>query len=128
MSTVLLIVHLLICVALIGSVMLQRSEGGALGMGGGGGGGGGLLSGRGAATALTRATSLLGAAFFITSISLSLLAGAGAQQRSVFDRVDEPAPEADAPTEDPFPGLDLSGLGEETPDADASLSAPTGED
>ena len=72
MATVLLIVHLMIALALIGVVLLQRSEGGALGIGGGGGGG--FMTGRGAANFLTRATAGLAAAFFFTSLVLTLIA------------------------------------------------------
>ena len=73
MATVLLIIHVMIALALIGVVLLQRSEGGALGMGGGGGGGG-FMTGRGAANFLTRVTAGLAAAFFTTSLILSLVA------------------------------------------------------
>ena len=72
MENVLLVVHILTCIALIGVVLLQRSEGGALGIGGGGGGG--LMSGRGAASALTRVTMILAAVFFATSLVLTTLA------------------------------------------------------
>ena len=71
MITVLLILHLMIAASLVGVVLLQRSEGGALGIGGGGGG---FMSGRGAANFLTRVTAGLAAAFFATSMLLTLLA------------------------------------------------------
>ena len=97
MESILLIVHLMIALALVGTVLLQRSEGGALGMGGGGGGGGmgGMMSGRGAASALTRTTAILAAAFFATSIALSLISGTGGGS-SVLDRIDSQT-DADAP-------------------------------
>ena len=63
MQAVLLIIQLIVSVALIGVVLLQRSEGGALGMGGGGAGLGGLFSPRGAADTLTRTTAILAIAF-----------------------------------------------------------------
>lgn len=72
MENVLLVVHILACIALIVVVLLQRSEGGALGIGGGGGGG--LMSGRGAASALTRVTMGLAALFFVTSLVLTTIA------------------------------------------------------
>ena len=90
MITVLLIVHLMIALALVGVVLLQRSEGGALGIGGGGGG---FMTGRGAANFLTRVTAGLAAAFFVTSLGLTLLATRPAGTRSIFDT---PAP-ASAP-------------------------------
>lgn len=93
MATVLLVVHLMIASALVGVVLLQKSEGGALGIGGGGGGG--FLTGRGTANLLTRATAMLAAAFFATSIALSILAKQNSQQGSVFDG--RAAPAAGAP-------------------------------
>ena len=74
METVLLVVHLIVALALIGVVLLQRSEGGALGIGGGGGGGGNLFSARGVGNALTRTTAYLAVGFFLTSIALTVIA------------------------------------------------------
>lgn len=73
MHTTIIVIHLLIVLALIGVVLLQRSEGGALGIGGGGGGG--FMNSRGTANVLTRATALLATGFFLTSLLLSILAG-----------------------------------------------------
>lgn len=73
MQSVLIVIHLMIVVALVGVVLLQRSEGGALGIGGGGSGN--FMSARGAANALTRTTAILAAAFFATSIGLGILSG-----------------------------------------------------
>lgn len=84
METVLIVLHLMIVVALVGTVLLQRSEGGALGIGGGGGG---LMTGRGAANALTRASAILAAAFFATSIALTLLANQRTSQPSILEGV-----------------------------------------
>ena len=72
MENVLLVVHILACIGLIGVVLLQKSEGGALGMGGGGGGG--LMSGRGAASALSRTTMILAGVFMLTSLTLTTIA------------------------------------------------------
>jgi len=83
MITVILTVHVLIVLALIGIVLLQRSEGGALGMGGGGSGGG-FMTSRGAANALTRTTSVLAALFFATSISLAIFADRGEQDADII--------------------------------------------
>jgi preprotein translocase subunit SecG len=74
MQAVLLVIQLLVSIALIGVVLLQRSEGGALGMGGGGSGLGGLFSPRGAADTLTRTTAILAICFFLSSLGLTLLA------------------------------------------------------
>ena len=85
MQTVLIVVHLIIVLALIGVVLLQRSEGG-LGLGGGGSGGvSGFMTGRGQANALTRATAILAALFFLTSMILSIMAHRGGAPRSIFD-------------------------------------------
>jgi preprotein translocase subunit SecG len=83
MIIALFIVHLLIALALIGVVMLQKSEGGALGMGGGGMSG--FMTGRSTANLLTRTTAILGAAFFTTSILLVLLSQADRGPRSIID-------------------------------------------
>ena len=73
MQAVLIVIHLIVAMALIFVILLQRSEGGALGMGGGGSGLGGLFSPRGAANTLTRTTIILGVLFFVTSLSLTML-------------------------------------------------------
>ena len=85
MENVLLIVHLLLALALIGVVLLQRSEGGGLGIGGGGG----VMTGRQAATAMTKVTWGLAVAFLVTSIALTVVAGANASGGSVVDRLTE---------------------------------------
>jgi preprotein translocase subunit SecG len=83
MATVLLVIHLMIATTLVGVVLLQKSEGGALGIGGGGAGG--FLTGRGTANLLTRTTAGLAAAFFATSILLTLVANHTSQRGSLFD-------------------------------------------
>ena len=84
MQTLLFVAELIIAVALIGFVLLQRSEGGALGMGGGGGMGG-LFTARGAADTLTRTTAILAFLFFVTCIALNILALHGRDQTSILD-------------------------------------------
>jgi preprotein translocase subunit SecG len=85
MQTLLLVAELIIAVALIIFVLLQRSEGGALGMGGGGGGMGGLFTARGAADTLTRTTAILAFLFFATCIVLNILALRGRNEVSILD-------------------------------------------
>ena len=85
METVILVVHLIIALGLIGVVLLQRSEGGALGIGSGGGGGGNLFSARGVGNALTRTTAYLAVGFFVTSIALTMLATNRGTGGSIFD-------------------------------------------
>jgi preprotein translocase subunit SecG len=80
MQLVLIFIQMFVSVAMIAVVLLQRSEGGALGMGGGGSGLGGLFSARGAADTLTRTTAILATMFFITSLALTLLALHGRPQ------------------------------------------------
>ena len=83
MQTVLLVVHLLIAIMLIGLVMLQKSEGGALGIGGGSGN---LFSSRGVGNTLTRATAILAACFFASSVALTMLANKHST-RSITDQI-----------------------------------------
>jgi preprotein translocase subunit SecG len=82
METILIVVHLMIVLALVGVVLLQRSEGGGLDIGGGSG----FMTARGAANALTRATAILAAAFFATSLALSILARYGDKPMDILDR------------------------------------------
>lgn len=86
MITVLLVIHILIALALIIAVLLQRSEGGGLGIGGSGGMGG-FMTARGTANLLTRTTAFLAAAFMAMSLLLAWLAGSPTKdrQRSIFD-------------------------------------------
>jgi preprotein translocase subunit SecG len=98
MQTVLIIVHLIIVLALIGVVLLQRSEGGGMGLGGGGGGGvSGFMTGRGQANALTRATAILAGLFFVTSIALTVMATSTRAPRSILDGTAPAAPGQQAP-------------------------------
>ena len=109
MTQVLLVVHLLLALALIGVVLLQRSEGGGLGIGGGGGGGGGgmsgFLTGRGTANLLTRTTAILAACFMMTSLALTILAGGASGRRSIIDELPATAPSQEAPAEPSGPSV-----------------------
>ena len=84
MENVILTIHLILALLLIGVVLLQRSEGGGLGMGGGANG---AVSARGAATALTKLTWIFAIAFIITSMTLTVLAARGGSNSSVVDAV-----------------------------------------
>ena len=84
MQNVVLIIHLLLAVSLIGLVLLQRSEGGGLGVGGSGGG---AMSGRAAATALTKLTWVLAVAFICTSLGLTIIQAQKASGGSVLDQL-----------------------------------------
>ncbi|MGO1117517.1 preprotein translocase subunit SecG [Rhodovibrionaceae bacterium A322] len=104
MHTVLLVVHLLIIVALVFVVLLQRSEGGALGIGGGGGGAG-LMTGRGTANLLTRTTAILAGLFMMTSLALSIWSSSAGTQRnqSIMDQAPAVQTEPAAPSEPSVP-------------------------
>ncbi|PWK60724.1 preprotein translocase subunit SecG [Roseicyclus mahoneyensis] len=98
MENVILVVHLILAICLIGVVLLQRSEGGGLGMGGGGG----VMTGRQAATALGKLTWAFAIAFLATSITLTILAAQNSSGGSVLDRIgnapaSELLPDASAP-------------------------------
>jgi preprotein translocase subunit SecG len=80
MQQVVLVIHLMLVLALIGVVLLQRSEGGGLGIGGGGG----FMTSRGTSNVLTRTTAILAAVFFATSLLLSILAGWDRKPRSIL--------------------------------------------
>ncbi len=84
MTTIILVVHLLLALALVGVILLQRSEGGGLGIGGSGTAGG-LMSVRGTANLLTRATAVLAVAFVLTSLALAILASRSGNQESILD-------------------------------------------
>jgi preprotein translocase subunit SecG len=94
MLTVVIVIHLIIAISLVGVILVQKSEGGALGMGGGGMSG--FMSGRSTANLLTRTTAVLAACFFATSIALALLAGAQRAQHSVIDQPAASLPAAPA--------------------------------
>lgn len=91
MFNVLLVIHLLIAIALVGVILLQRSEGGALGIGGGGG----LMTGRAAGNLLTRATAVLVAIFFLTSLALALISNGKSKPSSIMENA--PAGMTEAP-------------------------------
>ncbi len=113
MEQVVLTVHLILALCLIIVVLLQRSEGGALGIGGGGGG---LVSSRGAATALTKVTWFIAAAFIVTSLTLTVLSAQSRNASSVVDGVVMPAsPEAPAAGLGFRPALPDLGDGPATP-------------
>jgi len=100
MQTVVVLIHLMIVLTMVGLVLLQKSEGGGLGMGGGTGG---FLSSRGTSNVLTRTTAILAALFFGTSLFLSILAGLERKPQSILDTGAPAAPTA--------PGAPLGGAG-----------------
>ena len=106
MNNVVLTIHLLLALGLILVVLLQRSEGGGLGMGGGGGGGG-VMSGRAAATALSKLTWALGIGFVITSLTLTIISARDTATDSVIDGIGDSVPAGVDPAQPPDLGGDL---------------------
>ncbi|OIQ24399.1 MAG: preprotein translocase subunit SecG [Alphaproteobacteria bacterium MedPE-SWcel] len=115
MQNVVLIIHLLLALGLIAVVLLQRSEGGGLGMGGGGGGG--AMTGRAAATALSKVTWFLAIAFIGTSITLTVLAAQNSAGSSITDSLA-------VPTSDGTPAAPTSPLGSDLLPPSPSENAP----
>ncbi|MGJ3230400.1 MAG: preprotein translocase subunit SecG [Oceanicaulis sp.] len=123
MSAVLLIIQFLVAIALTAVILMQRSEGGALGIGGGGPGG--MMSGRGAANLLTRTTMVLGAVFIANSILLAVLSGVDTTNRSVIERAGETQTDDDLPFDlDQIPGDDAPALDEPVTDAPDTPAEP----
>ena len=105
MNTIILTIHLILALSLVICVLLQRSEGGALGIGGGGGG---FMTGRAQSNLLTRATAILAAAFMATSLILAILASQDRKPQSVLDQGVTPRPSAPATPQAPVrPGVPL---------------------
>jgi preprotein translocase subunit SecG len=95
MQHVVIVIHLMLVLAMIGAVLLQRSEGGGLGIGSSGG----FMTSRGTANVLTRTTAILAGLFFVTSLILSILAGWGHAPSSIIrDGAQSPASAPGAPT------------------------------
>ena len=129
MQNVILVVHLILALSLIAAVLLQRSEGGALGMGGGGGG---MVSARGAASALTKLTWWLAGAFLATSISLTVISGGGRDSGSLLDGVGGAGdgivlPDLPAAAEDSGVVLPSGGGTTQAPATPAPATPPTAE-
>jgi preprotein translocase subunit SecG len=125
MLTVVIVIHLMVVTALIGFVLLQKSEGGGLGMGGGSG----FMTSRGTTNVLTRTTAVLAAVFFVTSLSLSIIAGLDRKPRSIVPAgtavPGAPAtPGAPPPLSQGGGILDQLGGGAQAPGAPAAPSGP----
>jgi preprotein translocase subunit SecG len=120
MTLILLVVHVMVAFALVGVVLLQKSEGGALGIGGGGMSG--FMTGRSTANLLTRATAILAAAFFATSVLLVVLHN---RARAPVSIIDQGAPSAPArPTVPLAPTMPAGPGAPAQPAAPATPSVP----
>jgi len=132
MQEVVLVIHLILACAIIGLVLLQRSEGGGLGIGSGGGMGA-LASAQTTASVLSRATAICATGFFITSLILGILAGQHSKRTSLLDQLDKGPPAAtapatagsstDKPSTDPSPGAIVPTKMEKAP-APAKVETP----
>ena len=116
MQTIIIGIHLVVVLAMIGVVLLQKSEGGGLGMGGGGG----FMSSRGTSNLLTRATAILAAVFFSTSLILSILAGVDRRPTSILGGSGTPG----APSGTPAPAAPGGSLLDQFPAAPAQPTSP----
>ena len=121
MSTVLLLIHVMIAIALVGVILLQRSEGGALGIGGGGAGG--FMTGRSAGNTLTKTTAILAACFFATSLALSIIASQHRAPPSILPTDGGPAPLQQMPGT-PQPAVPGAPGAPQVPPAPAAPQAP----
>ena len=113
MIIILFVIHVAIAAALVGVILLQKSEGGALGMGGGGMSG--FMTGRSTANLLTRTTAILAASFFATSVLLVVLSGRTGSPGSIIDQGPPPstretpaAPAPSAPAQPAQPSVPLA--------------------
>ncbi|RFB94150.1 preprotein translocase subunit SecG [Rhizobium leguminosarum bv. trifolii] len=134
MQTVLIVIHLMIVLALVGVVLIQRSEGGGLGIGGGSG----FMSARGTANALTRTTAILATLFFLTSLGLGVLTRYQGRPSDILDRIpatggqgngilDSLGGGAQAPASQPAGnGVPSSGAATPAPQAPAAQAPATG--
>ena len=107
MQTVVIVIHLLIVLALVGVVLMQRSEGGGLGIGGGSG----FMTARGAANVLTRATAILATGFFITSLALGIMARYSESPTDILNRIPTTTGNQPAGQQPPTSGGILNQLG-----------------
>ena len=120
MQTVVIVIHLMIVAVMIGAVLLQKSEGGGLGMGGGAG----FMSSRGTANLLTRTTAILAAGFFLTSMFLSWHAGYSRAPSSIIGQPGQTQPAGGSPIAPPTSGGILDSL--KKADEQQQAPAPTG--
>lgn len=116
MEPIILVIHMILAVALVGVILIQRSEGGGLGIGGGGGGMGGFMSQRGTASLLTRTTSILAFCFMMTSLTLAVIAANDSSTGSIVDQLEierqiqelDPSPASGGVSEDGTPDIPIA--------------------
>ena len=118
MQTILLVIYLMVVVALIGVVLIQRSEGGGLGIGGGSG----FMSARGTANALTRTTAILATLFFVLALAMGILARYESRPTDILDRI--PGTTGTGGVLDALGGGETQGTSTETPATTGTDTAP----
>lgn len=134
MQTVLLVIYLMVVLALIGIVLIQRSEGGGLGIGGGSG----FMSARGAANALTRTTAILATLFFVLALGMGILSRYESKPTDILDRIpgttgngngvlDSLGGEAKPSTNQPAPAPTPANNNAVPTEGGASTGAPSGQ-
>ncbi len=122
MQTVVIVVHLMIVAAMIATVLLQKSEGGGLGVGGGAG----FMSSRGTANLLTRTTAVLAVGFFLTSLFLSWYASYDRKPNSIINPASQSQPAGPAtPVSPPTSGGILDSL-KKSDERQQNQPAPSG--
>ncbi len=119
MQTILLVIYLMVVVVLIGVVLIQRSEGGGLGIGGGSG----FMSARGTANALTRTTAILAALFFVLALGMGILARYETQPTDILDRI--PGTTGTGGVLDALGGGEQSNTNQQTPATTGTDAVPT---
>lgn len=123
MEHVILVIHLILALAIIGLVLIQRSEGGGLGIGGGGGGMGAFATAGQTANGLVKATRWVAAAFFCTSLILAILAGTHSGEKSLIESLDNVPSVVDSgaqTSDNELPSAEASGESKATPSAPIS--------
>jgi len=131
---VILSIHILIAIALVGAILLQKKEGGLGGLGGGSGGLGGLMSGRAKADGLSKATGLLATAFFVTSLALAVIGSRVHNQGPLVPASSGTTAPATAPANAPIEGTAPAGTSsgaaapaETAPTQPATPTVPAGD-
>src|SRR5215510_13230518 len=102
METVILVIHVFTALAIVGLVLLQHGKGADVGAAFGGGASGSIFGATGSANFLSRATAILAAVFFLSSMALTYFSGRKVEHRGVM--ATQPAPVKPGPTQEPAPG------------------------
>lgn len=121
---IILVIHLLIAIALVGAILLQKKEGGLGGLGGGSGGMGGMMSGRAKSDLLSRTTGILAAAFFVTSLALAVIGAHSTRQGPLVPATSSGTAAPAAPATAPAGDVENTAPVESAPAEPAQPSTP----